>query len=161
VLILGERAGIQLGLRQQRRSVPLINMTVQGLTVPTPSETLRIKAFLLQERRGTRDYIDVAALAKLLGDDQAVRALSYLNFLYPSPGGQTALTRLAEACESLPVDLGLVRLADYKGLAAPFTDWNYVAASCRSLGRQLLRAELRDELPPALDDGYFESEQPA
>jgi hypothetical protein len=55
----------------------------------------------------------------------------------------------------------MVRLADYKGLAAPFTDWSYVAGCCRSLGRQLLRAELRDELPPGLDDGYFESEQPS
>src|SRR5438445_7695153 len=35
VLILGERHGVELGVRQQRREVPLQTTTVRGLIVPT------------------------------------------------------------------------------------------------------------------------------
>ena len=42
VLILGERGGVQLGLRQQRWEIPLRTMTLRGLRVPTPAETLVI-----------------------------------------------------------------------------------------------------------------------
>jgi len=62
VLILGERAQIELGVRQQRRSVPLHVTRREGLTVPTAAEMLRIKAFLLGERPAVRDFVDVSAL---------------------------------------------------------------------------------------------------
>ena len=58
VLILGERHGIELGLRQQRRAVPLQVTDVDGLLVPTAPEMLRDEAFLTAERRATRDYVD-------------------------------------------------------------------------------------------------------
>lgn len=158
VLILGEREGVQLGLRQQRRPIPLRTQEVQGLRVPTPSETLRIKAFLLQERRGTRDYVDIAALMSLMGEEKALQALSYLNLLYAARGGQSTLSRFAEACEAEPADINLVDLSAYKGLHPPFTDWEYVAQHCRTLGRQLIKAELREELPRDLNSGYLEGE---
>ena len=54
-----------------------------GLLVPTGAEMLRVKAFLLAERRATRDYVDVAAMVRLLGDPAALKALGYLNLVYP------------------------------------------------------------------------------
>ena len=41
VAILGERHGIQVGVRQQRRRFPLDATLVQDVWVPTPEETLR------------------------------------------------------------------------------------------------------------------------
>jgi hypothetical protein len=154
LLILGERGGVQLGLRQQRREAPLRTMTVQGLRVPTPAETLVIKAFLMQDRRATRDYLDVAALADLLGEESAARSLSYLNLVYPAGAAQTTLTRFAEASEADPADLVMVDLRSYKSLRAPFTDWSFVAEACRKLGHRVLKWELTGELPRTLDAGY-------
>src|SRR6266446_5111012 len=56
VLILGRRGGVDIGFRQRRRAEPLRTAEVSGLRVPTGAETLRVKAFLLAERRATRDY---------------------------------------------------------------------------------------------------------
>jgi hypothetical protein len=150
VLILGERHGVELGIRQQRRSSPLQTQVVRGLVVPTAEEMLRIKAYLLAERRMSRDYMDVAALADLLGRDHAREALRTLNVLYPAREAQSALTRLAEACETEPVDQADVDLAVYKGVRTPYNDWDHVIAICRSLSRWLLREELTGGLSPEL-----------
>jgi hypothetical protein len=154
VLILGERHGIELGLRQQRRAVPLQTTVAEGLTIPTMAEMLRIKAFLVAERRGTRDYVDLAALAHRLGMDASRQSLAWLNLLYPGKGPQSLVTRFAEACEAEPADLAVVPLPTYKGLRAPFTDWEFVAGICRQLGRELLKRELTDELPDVLDETF-------
>lgn len=156
VLILGERSGVELGLRQQRRSVPLQTTKVEGLVVPTLPEMLRVKAFLLAERRATRDYVDVAALSERLGESRAIAALMYLNQVYQSRSPQSMVTQFAEACENDPVDLPLVNLAHYKGLRAPFTEWPYVAERNRILGRQVLKLELEDALPSELDHRFYE-----
>lgn len=150
VLILGERHGVELGLRQQRRVAELQRTQVDGLWVATAPEMLRVKAFLLAERRATRDYIDVAALAKRLGASASLDALASLNLLYPSNEPQTAITRLAEASESEPVDLGVIPLRSYKGLKAPFNEWPFIASVCQHLGRVLLKRELEGSLPQSL-----------
>jgi hypothetical protein len=161
VLILGERGGVELGLRQQRRAAPLETVTVDGLVIPSAAEMLRIKAYLLAERRSARDYVDVAALARHLGEAASLEALGLLNRCYPDPGAQTAATRFAEACEAEPVDLATVPLAAYKGLAPPFTDWAFVADGCRALGRRLLKLELgSDGLPAASDRSRACADQP-
>ncbi len=150
VLILGERHGVELGVRQRRRVAELQATQVDGLWVATAPEMLRVKAFLLAERRATRDYIDVAALAERLGESAALDALASLNLLYPSDESQTAITRLAEAGESEPVDLAAIPLRSYKGLKAPFNDWMYIASICQRIGRVLLKRELEGSLPPSL-----------
>jgi hypothetical protein len=150
LLILGQRYGVELGLRQQRRSVPLETVVVDGLVIPTPAEILRVKAFLLAERRATRDYVDVAALAEHLGAAASTQALNSLNLLYSSSTPQTILSRFAEACESDPVDQGATPLSSYKCLKAPFTDWSFVATTCQRLGRALLKLELQGGLPSSL-----------
>jgi hypothetical protein len=151
LLILGERYGVELGLRQQRRPVPLETTKVEGLVIPTAAELLRVKAFLLTERRGTRDYVDLAALAEHLGDAAATQALKSLNLLYSSSTPQTILSRFAEACESDPADLAATPLSSYKCLKAPFTDWAFVATTCQRLGRALLKLELQGTLPSSFE----------
>lgn len=152
VLILG----VELGLRQQRRTIPLLTTRLDGLVVPTLPEMLRVKAFLLAERRSTRDFVDVAALSDKLGGAKALAALSYQNLAYPSHAPQSAITRFAEACQMEPVDLRQVKLREYKGLHAPYTDWHYVAERNRQLGRQLIKLELGGNVPAELDDGFYE-----
>lgn len=157
LLILGKRHGVELGLRQQRRAVPLQIVRTDGLVISSGAETLRVKAFLLQERRATRDYIDVAALAEHLGQSEAIKALGYLNLLYSQGTSQSTVTRLAEAVEASPLDLAETDLSVYKGLRAPFTDWSYVSGACRRLGRELLKLELGNRLPSTLDEGFYET----
>ena len=150
VLILGQHGGVELGVRQLRRAVPLQTTQVRGLQVPTAAETLRVKAFLLTERRATRDFVDVAALALHLGITVARDAVALLNLVYGARAPQTWVSAFAEACESEPVDLAVVPLTTYKGLRAPLTDWAFVAARCRELGRGVLKLELGGGLPENL-----------
>jgi hypothetical protein len=154
VLILGERQGVELGLRQQRRAVPLRTTTLQALVIPTLPEMLRVKAFLLSQRHAMRDYVDVAALAAALGGPAAAETLGYLNLAYPAAGPQSAISGFAEACEAEPADLATVDLAAYKGLKGPFTDGAHVLESCRRLGRLVIKLELDEGLPSALDSGF-------
>ena len=150
VLILGEHGGVELGVRQLRRTIPLQTTEVQGLRVPTAAEMLRVKAFLLVERRATRDFVDVAALALHLGMAAATDAVSLLNLAYGPRTPLTWISALAEACESEPVDLAAVPLTTYKGLRGPLTDWAFVAGCCRDLGRGVLKLELGGGLPASL-----------
>ena len=154
VLILGERHGVELGLRQQRRTVPLQTTEVGGLVVATSAEMLRIKAFLLAERRSVRDFVDVVALAAQLGESVSMATLSFLNLLYPGGSAQSLVTRFAEACESEPVDIAAIPLPSYKGLQPPFTDWAFVSATCQRLGRSLLKLELTNGLPERLSSEF-------
>ncbi len=157
IIILGQLHDIELGLRQLRRDVPLQITQVQGLRVPTPKEALRIKAFLGVERRAVRDFVDIAALAHLLGEEAALGGLKYLNLVYPSTHSQTRITRFAQVCEMEPLDLAAVRLTNYKGLQPPWTDWPFIQTRCQKLARKLLQLELNRRLPCALDQGFYES----
>ncbi|MBI4660443.1 MAG: hypothetical protein HY735_16525 [Verrucomicrobia bacterium] len=153
--ILGERCGVELAVRQSRRSAPLQTTTVKGISVPTLCEMLRIKAFLMVQRRATRDYVDFAALSSKLPENTALRALAYLNCVYGG-GIQTIVTCFAEACEGQPLDLQAVPLGSYRGLRSPYTHWSFVAEVCRRFGRQLIKQELNHKLPGELDAGFFE-----
>jgi hypothetical protein len=154
VLILGERMAVELGVRQQRRRIPLKVTQRVGLVVPTAAEMLRIKAFLLAERRAVRDFVDVAALGDKLGRDRALPALRYLNAVYAPVPAMTWASRFAEACEAEPADGAAVELSAYRGLRAPYDDWNYVAGRCRDLGRALIKLELTSALPATTDAGF-------
>lgn len=159
VLILGEHDGVELGIRQLRREVPLQTATVGGLRIPTGAEMLRVKAFLLMERRAVRDFVDVAALGGKLDGAAALQALSWLNLVYPPRPPQTWATRFAEACEAEPADLAKVSLAAYRGLRTPFTDWPFIAGECRKLGRALLKLELDGALPSTLPPNWLQGER--
>jgi len=153
VVILGERHGVELGVRQLRRSVPLEVCQVHDLWVPTPAEALRIKAFLCTERQATRDFLDVAALTELIGMEHAKRSLSFLNQLYTGVGNQTRLTRFAEVARQRPVDQQRVDLASYKGIKPPYDRWEHVADVCRQIANEMFLMEMDRGLPTTLD-GY-------
>ena len=144
-----------LGLRQQRRAVPIQRTHRGGLVVATATEMLRVKAFLMAERRATRDFVDVAALTVLLGQTRAREALCYLNLVYGMTQPQSALTRFAEASATEPHDLKAAPLSAYRGLRPPFTDWGFTANVCRRLAQDLLKLELTGALPQKLDAGFF------
>ncbi|MGQ0508348.1 MAG: hypothetical protein ACT4TC_23870 [Myxococcaceae bacterium] len=144
VLILGQLDGILTGIRQLRRTEPLETEQVQGLTVPTLAEMVRIKLWLLATRQTVRDYLDTVVLLERLGEPAAATAVRRFDQLYVQPTGASAL---AEAVEQLaagsPKDLSEVELRGYKGLVAPWNDWSHVAECGRSWARVLAPRILR------------------
>jgi len=145
-LVLGEIHGIDAGLRNQVRSAPLETTTIhlsgsRILKLPTVEEMLRIKAFLLVQRNAVRDYLDVAALSHHLGLRASARALDTMNQLYAEfagEGGDMLSSVIVKLSNPDPYDLTEVDLTEYKGIAAPWTDWRTVKAQCRGLAVALL-----------------------
>jgi len=135
VQILGSLDGIETGVRQLIRDRPLDTTEIerfgQRLTVPTLAEMLRIKAVLILKRNATRDYLDFAALADSIGNEDAVSALRSFDSIYPQPNGESALQQLQiQLAMPLPYDLDEVDLAEYKLLAPEWHDWSAVQAAC-------------------------------
>ncbi|MBQ6473328.1 MAG: hypothetical protein IJJ33_15185 [Victivallales bacterium] len=91
VLMLGSLDGIETGVRQLIREVPLETTTIsigeETVTIPSAGEMLRIKAILILKRNATRDYLDFIAMAKALGDEKMLEALDKFDALYPQSNG--------------------------------------------------------------------------
>jgi hypothetical protein len=143
VQILGSLDGIETGIRQMLRVQPLETTTIshggQNITLPTKEEVLRIKAALILRRNATRDYLDFAALADMLGSKQTTQALREFDGLYPQPNGQSALQQLqAQLANPMPYDLDEMTLAEYKNLAPRWHDWQAVKAACAQCAIVLL-----------------------
>jgi hypothetical protein len=138
VLILGSLLGVQTGLRQLRRARPLETELIQGLRVPTLAEMARIKAWLLVTRHTVRDYLDTAVLLARLGDTAMVEALRPLDELYPQPSGASVRAELVERlAAAAPEDLARIDLRTYRGLAAPWNQWAFVAREGQRMARVL------------------------
>lgn len=145
-LVLGEAEGIDAGVRNQRRNAPLETVDVdlgkgRRLKLPTVEEMLRVKAFLTVERNATRDFLDVAALSHHLGRRQSSAALESMNDLYGEFAGDSGdiLTSVITAlAKPRPYDLTEVDLSEYKGIIAPWNDWNAVEEQCSSLAAAVL-----------------------
>jgi hypothetical protein len=145
-LVLGEIDRIDAGVRNQRRSAPLETTTVElpggrRVKLPTVEEMLRIKAYLVVERNATRDYLDVAALARHLGLRDSARALDRMNELYAEfagVGGDMLSTVVVRLSNPDPYDLTEIDLSEYKGIVAPWNDWRAVESQCRALAVALL-----------------------
>ena len=137
-LILGNFLGVETGLRQLIRSQPLETESVEflgkTLTIPTRGEMLRIKAWLIVTRNATRDYIDFAAISRILGDQKVVDALEKFDRYYQDVyrGSEVApLNQLArQLAEPKPYDLDEIDIADYKGIAPPLDRWENIANIC-------------------------------
>jgi len=146
VLILGSLDGIETGIRQLIRRLPLeveeIETPSGPLRVPTLEEMLRIKAWLVLRRNATRDYLDVVALAERLGVDAAARVAIGLDAYYEDQrghGGERIATQLAkQLAEPLPYDRADVDLGSYRQLAKRWHDWHDVETACRSLAHRML-----------------------
>jgi hypothetical protein len=135
VQILGSLDGIETGIRQLIRDRPLDTTEIerfgQRLTVATLAEKLRIKAVLILKRNATRDYLDFAALADRMGDEDATSALCSFDSIYPQPNGESALQQLQiQLASPLPYDLDEVNLSEYKGLSSRWHDWSAVQSAC-------------------------------
>ena len=138
VLILGSLDGIETGVRQLIRKVPLETEEIERfgvrLTVPTAAEMLRIKGVLILRRNAARDYVDFAALGDGMGKEAAAAALRRFDDLYPQSNGESSLQQLyAQLASPLPYDLEQTDLSEYRHLEARWHDWNDVASACRQI----------------------------
>ena len=144
VLILGSLDGIETGVRQLIRTVPLQTQSLdlpngQKVEIPTSQEILRIKASLVLKRNATRDYVDVAALVHHLGKECAVKALASFDRLYPQQNGQSASQQLmVQLFSPNPFDLEGTDLRHYKGLDPRWHDWNAVKRQLQALSVNML-----------------------
>ena len=138
VLILGSLDGIETGVRQLIRELPLDTQVVEQsgvrLTLPTPAESLRIKAVLILRRNATRDYLDFVALAGHLGDQAVVQALGSFDGLYSQDNGESPLQQLqVQLANAMPYDLEGIDLAEYRNLRPQWHDWRTLKAECSRL----------------------------
>jgi hypothetical protein len=134
-VILGNLDGIEAGVRQMIRKVPLevAKVTVPSggeVTVPTVEETLRIKAFLVLRRNQTRDYLDLAALSDHLGADRAGAALAQVDDYYADQhdgGDGIASQTVRQLSDPRPADRSVIdQLGSYRRLRRRWSDWSAV-----------------------------------
>jgi hypothetical protein len=149
-IILGQLGDIEAGVRQMIRKRPLetTKLTLPSgrtLRVPTASETLRIKAFLVVRRNQTRDYLDVAALAERYGVGKSADILARIDDYYADQHG-TGRGVAAQVARQLanprPADASVTRqLEAYRNLKPQWTDWTQVRAACRDLATAMLERQ--------------------
>jgi hypothetical protein len=138
VLILGRLEGIETGIRQLRRTVPLETEVVLGLRIPTLAEMARIKAWLLVTRHTVRDYLDTVVLLERLGEDGVRAALEDLDSIYRQPNGASPLVELVERlAAAAPSDAAAKDLQSYRRLTPPWNDWEHLATRGRAWARVL------------------------
>jgi len=145
VLILGSLDGVETGIRNLIRRVPLqveVHATTHGpIRVPTLQEITRIKGWLVLVRNATRDYLDLVALADRVGT-AAVDVLLSIDAYYADqqgPDGARVATQLArQLAEPQPYDLSEVDLQHYRRLEPRWRDWTTVADACRTLSVAML-----------------------
>jgi hypothetical protein len=134
-VVLGNLDGIEAGVRQMIRRVPLEVATVAlpsggEVTVPTVEETLRIKAFLIVRRNQTRDYLDLAALSEYLGLDRAAETLARIDDYYADQheaGDGVASQLVRQLSEPRPADPSVIeQLSSYRRLRKRWSDWGTV-----------------------------------
>lgn len=148
VTLMGQLGGIEAGLRQLRRRVPLETQALQlpdgagRIVVPTADEALRVKAYLVLQRNQVRDYLDVAALADRLGPDHAAEVLAGIDLYYLDRSGdaESVATAIAERlADPAPRDSRtLAQLSRYKRLDPRWQDWTVVEEACRALADRML-----------------------
>jgi hypothetical protein len=145
VLILGSLDGVETGIRNLIRRIPLeieVHDSPHGpIRVPTLHEMTRIKGWLVLIRNATRDYLDVVALADRLGEEAAGVLLSIDTYYADQrgPGGARIALQLArQLAEPRPYDLSAVDLQQYRRLAPRWRDWATVVDACRTLSLAML-----------------------
>lgn len=146
-VILGNLDGIEAGVRQMIRKVPLELTTVtlpsgSEVTVPTEEETLRIKAFLIVRRNQTRDYLDLAALSEHLGFDRAAGALARIDDYYADQHGEgdgVASQLVRQLSDPQPADRSVIdQLASYRRLRKRWSDWTAVTEVLGDLAARMV-----------------------
>jgi len=144
-LILGNFQGVETGIRQLRRNLPLETKTLhicgQKLTVPTLSEMLRTKAWMIVSRNATRDYIDFTALAEKAGIEHTVVVLKNLDAYYldliRKDESSPLIQLMRQLAEPNPYDLDDVDVHQYKGISPPLNSWDYIQKACERISVEL------------------------
>jgi hypothetical protein len=148
-IILGALGGIETGVRQLIRTVPLETERValpsgHALVVPTIAEALRIKAYLALKRNQTRDYLDIAALAHRMGTNAAARVLRDMDRYYADVvrGEDAVCSQVArQLAAPRPKDVSVTRaLHRYKGIQPPWDSWPNVCAALADLAGAMVGA---------------------
>ncbi len=146
-VILGNLDGIEAGVRQMIRKVPLEATTVvlpseAEVAVPTIEETLRIKAFLIVRRNQTRDYLDLAALSEHLGVDRAAEILTRIDDYYADQheGGEGVASQLVRQLSNpQPADQSVIdQLSSYRRLRKRWSDWSAVTEVLGAVGARMV-----------------------
>jgi hypothetical protein len=138
-MILGSLRGVEVGFRQMIRSLPVETTKLETpagpLLVPTLDELLGMKAYLAYSRRATRDFVDFAALASCLSDDEALQTLLRSDRRYGELQSDSVSLEIAKAlAEPQPYDLDSIDLQTYKGVQTPWNDWRHAERVCKRLG---------------------------
>ncbi len=146
-VILGNLDGIEAGVRQMIRKVPLEIALIKlpsgvPLRVPSADEILRIKAFLIVRRNQTRDYLDVAALADHCGIDHAGQVLRGIDRYYSDQRGSedgVCSQLVRQLGDPRPADfLSISELDKYKRLNKRWSEWGQVREVCGSLAAEII-----------------------
>jgi hypothetical protein len=146
VLILRQLDGILTGIRQLRRTRPLETTEVAGLRVPTLAEMARIKVWLLVTRHTVRDYLDTVVLFERLGDAGVRAALKPFDEMYQQPSAASPLAEVAERLAgAVPRDVADIDLHKYRGLRAPWNNWDHVVARGRYWAEMVARVVLEEQ----------------
>lgn len=144
--IMGSLDGVQAGLRNLRRTLPLETVRVDispgtSVIVPTLEEMLRVKAYLVVQRNVVRDYLDVVALAAHMGISRAGEVLRGIDDYYDdlSQTFGSVRTSLALAlAQPGPHDVDVIpELPRYRGLDPRWHDWSSVVAACEVLALEV------------------------
>jgi hypothetical protein len=146
-IILGSLGDIETGIRQLIRRRPLETQAVTladgtSLIVPTPAETVRIKAYLIVKRNQTRDFLDVAALSDRFGTEWSAGVLAGIDDYYDASAGDgtaVASQLVRQLGEPRPKDDRTVgQLTAYKNLTVRWQSWQSVVAQCQALADAML-----------------------
>lgn len=141
VLILGSMDGDEIGIRQLRQSEPLDAVEVNGLWVPTLPELLRVKAYVLSDRRAVRDFIDVCALVRTAGLQDSLSAMEPFDDLYGGLAHAGALITFAEAAHDDPIDLADVDPVSWRSLDPGYRDLAQVIQEVRQFAVSAVEAD--------------------
>ncbi|MDO2992632.1 hypothetical protein P5V97_24410 [Mycobacteroides abscessus subsp. massiliense] len=155
-VILSELGGIEAGVRQMIRTVPLEveEVTLAGgsaIRVPTAEESVRIKAWLIVRRNQVRDYLDVAALSGESGVDWAATTLRGIDTYYADANSgpdSVASQVVRQLSDPRPKDLRTTpQLSGYKGLRRSWTDWDRIVLQCRAIADAMSLGGVRHDTP--------------
>jgi hypothetical protein len=147
VLILGRVGEDEVGIRQLRRQEPLEAVEQHGLWLPTLPEMIRVKSFVLSDRRAVRDYVDVCALVETAGMADAVRAMQPFARLYAGLTSAGPLTAFAEAAHDMPADAPEVDLQQWRALRPEYQDLDRVRSVCEQFALNVIESEGFGERP--------------
>jgi len=144
-LILGNFQGVETGIRQLRRNVPLDTETIdvngRPLTVPTLPEMIRIKGWMVVCRNAARDYIDFAALVEHVGLAKAIDALDRFDACYldliRGREASPMIQLVRQLAEPSPYDIDDIDISQYKGIRTPFSSWAHIRHVCEKMAAEL------------------------